>query len=68
MANMFAHSSIKQTWIEYFYYSRTSQDNLNSKPLLEHSAPSVRALKIFDITQVATTKTLQFRHVVLGPG
>jgi predicted metal-dependent phosphoesterase TrpH len=34
----------------------------------EHSAPSVRALKIFDITQVTTTKTLQFRHAVLGPG
>ena len=34
----------------------------------EHSAPSVRTLKIFDITQVTTTKTLQFRHVVLGPG
>jgi hypothetical protein len=35
---------------------------------LEHSAPSVRALKIFDITQVTATKTLQFRHAVLGPG
>jgi hypothetical protein len=34
----------------------------------EHSAPSVRALKIFDITQVTATKTLQFRHAVLGPG
>ena len=34
----------------------------------EHSAPSVRALKIFDITQVTTTKTLQLRHSVLGSG
>jgi len=34
----------------------------------EHSAPSVRTLKVFDITQVTTTKTLQFGHVVLGPG
>jgi hypothetical protein len=34
---------------------------------LEHNAPSVRALKIFDIAQVTTTKALQFRHVVLGP-
>jgi hypothetical protein len=34
----------------------------------EHIAPSVRALKIFDIAQVTTTKTLQFRHAVLGPG
>jgi aspartate/methionine/tyrosine aminotransferase len=35
---------------------------------IEHIAPSVRALKIFDIAQVTTTKTLQFRHAVLGPG
>jgi hypothetical protein len=35
--------------------------------LNEHNAPSVRALKIFDIAQVTTTKALQFRHVVLGP-
>ena len=34
----------------------------------EHIAPSVRALKIFDITQVTTTEALQFRHAVLGPG
>jgi hypothetical protein len=34
----------------------------------ELNAPSVRALKIFDIAQVTTTKTLQFRHAVLGPG
>jgi short-subunit dehydrogenase len=34
----------------------------------EHSAPSVRTLKVFDITQVTTTKTLQFRHAVLGSG
>jgi transcriptional regulator with PAS, ATPase and Fis domain len=34
----------------------------------EHSAPSVRALKIFDIAQVTPTKALQFRHAVLGPG
>ena len=34
----------------------------------EHIAPSVRALKIFDIAQVSTTKTLQFRHAVFGPG
>jgi len=32
------------------------------------NAPSVRALKIFDITQVTTTEALQFRHAVLGPG
>jgi hypothetical protein len=36
--------------------------------VFEHIAPSVRALKIFDIAQVTTTKTLQFRHAVLGPG
>jgi hypothetical protein len=36
--------------------------------LIELNAPSVRALKIFDIAQVTTTKTLQFRHAVLGPG
>ena len=35
---------------------------------IELNAPSVRALKIFDIAQVTTTKTLQFRHAVLGPG
>ena len=40
--------------------------NLLGSP--EHSAPSVRTLKIFDITQVTTTKTLQFRHAVLGSG
>jgi len=34
----------------------------------EHNAPSVRALKIFDIAQITTAKTLQFRHAVLGPG
>jgi hypothetical protein len=34
----------------------------------EHIAPSVRALKIFDIAQVTPTKALQFRHVVPGPG
>ena len=34
----------------------------------ELNAPSVRALKIFDIAQVTTTKTLQFGHAVLGPG
>jgi hypothetical protein len=34
----------------------------------EHNAPSVRALKVFDIAQVTTTKALQFRHAVLGPG
>jgi spore photoproduct lyase len=34
---------------------------------VEHNAPSVRALKIFDIAEVTTTKTLQFRHAVLGP-
>jgi hypothetical protein len=28
----------------------------------------VRALKIFDIAQITTTKALQFRHAVLGPG
>jgi len=32
------------------------------------NAPSVRALKIFDITQVTTAEALQFRHAVLGPG
>ena len=32
----------------------------------ELNAPSVRTLKIFDIAQVTTTKTLQFRHAVLG--
>jgi hypothetical protein len=37
-------------------------------PKIEHSAPSVRALKIFDIAQVTPTKALQFRHAVLGPG
>ena len=31
----------------------------------EHSAPSVRALKIFNITQVTTTETLQLWHSVL---
>jgi hypothetical protein len=36
--------------------------------MVEHSAPSVRALKIFDITQVTATEALQFRHAVLGPG
>ncbi len=34
----------------------------------ELSAPSVRALNIFDIAQVTPTKTLQLRHAVLGPG
>jgi Ni,Fe-hydrogenase I cytochrome b subunit len=34
----------------------------------ELNAPSVRALKIFEIAQITTTKTLQFRHAVLGPG
>jgi hypothetical protein len=46
--------------------------NLKNKdgefPVFELNAPSVRALKIFDIAQVTTTKTLQFRHAVLGPG
>ena len=40
----------------------------NHYKISEHSAPSVRTLKIFDITQVTTTKTLQFRHAVLGSG
>jgi hypothetical protein len=35
---------------------------------LEHSAPSVRALKIFDITKITTTKALQLRHSVPGSG
>ena len=34
----------------------------------EHNAPSVRDLMILYIAQVTTTKALQFRHVVLGPG
>ena len=38
------------------------------KTVDEHNAPSVRALKILYIAQVTTTKALQFRHVVLGPG
>ena len=40
----------------------------NAGATIEHSAPSVRALKIFDIAQVTPTKALQFRHAVLGPG
>jgi hypothetical protein len=35
---------------------------------IEHSAPSVRTLKIFNVTQVTTTKTLKFRHAVPGSG
>ena len=44
------------------------EDIFGGDPYVEHIAPSVRALKIFDIAQVTTTKTLQFRHAVLGPG
>ena len=40
----------------------------SGRDLDELNAPSVRALKIFEIAQVTTTKTLQFRHAVLGPG
>jgi len=33
----------------------------------EYIAPSVRALKIFDIAQVTATKKLHLRHAVPGP-
>jgi len=46
----------------------TMLNNLTGEIAIELSAPSVRTLQIFDITQVTTTEALQFRHVVLGPG
>jgi hypothetical protein len=41
-----------------FFPERKAAATLEDRGQVEHSAPSVRTLKIFDIAQVTTTKTL----------